>query len=139
MDAICVRHVKDLEELQRYNINEEKKLINNGKEANTKELKQYVHDLNNEYKKFKDDLKKELSTKQLSSKEREERLKIGKERFSADIKLKEENKRKELETRLTKELCMMKRKHFNIFHKKEYEFLSTVSYLIYFGLMLFVT
>jgi hypothetical protein len=58
LDAICVRHVKDLEELQRYNINEEKKLINNGKEANAKELKQYVHDLNNEYKRFKEELKK---------------------------------------------------------------------------------
>ncbi len=64
----------------------------------------------------------------MSSKEREERLKIGKERFSAEIKSKEENKRKELETRLTKDLCMMKRKHFNIFHKKEYEFLSNVSF-----------
>jgi hypothetical protein len=42
------------------------------------------------------------------------------------MKLKEENKKRELETRLTKELCMMKRKHFSIFHKKEYDFLSKV-------------
>ena len=42
---------------------------------------------------------------------------IGKESFNNDLKLKEENKRKDLEIKLTKELCMMKRKHFNIFHK----------------------
>jgi hypothetical protein len=43
---------------QRYNINEDKKMINNGKESNIKELKQYVNELHNEYKKFKEDFKK---------------------------------------------------------------------------------
>ena len=125
LDTLCVRHAKEMEELQRYNLNEEKKFINNGREANAKDLKHYINELNGEYKKGKEELKRELASKAVSSKEKEERLKIGKERLHSETRLKEEGKRKKLDSNLTEELCMLKRKHLILFHKREFELLSS--------------
>lgn len=111
---------------QRYNLNEEKKLLTQSKDQNVKELKQYQNELNNEYKRNKEDLKKELSQKGLSSKEREERIKIGKERLHNETKTKADNKRKKQEANLTSDLCRLKRKHLVMFHKLEYELLLKV-------------
>ena len=125
LDTLCVRHAKEMEELQRYNLNEEKKFIGNGREANAKDLKHYVSELNGEYKKGKEELKRELASKAASSKEKEERLKVGKERLHSEARLKEEGKRKKLDANLTEELCMLKRKHLILFHKREFELLSS--------------
>ena len=43
---------------QRYNQNEEKKFLNNAKESNVKELKQYQNELKNVYKRNKEEFKK---------------------------------------------------------------------------------
>lgn len=125
MDNLCVKHTKELEERQRYNQNEEKKFLAHAKELNIKEFKQYQIELNNEYKRNKEDLKKELSHnhKSLSSKERDERIKLGKEKLHADQKIKADNKRKKQELALTSDLCRLKRKHLVMFHKLEYELL----------------
>lgn len=67
--------------------------------------------------------------KSLTSKERDERLKMGKERLRTDEKLKEEKKRKQLDSTATEELCLLQRKHYVLFHKREYELLSNVRFL----------
>ncbi len=69
---------------------------------------------------------KELSLKSVSSKERDERIKSGKERLHNDSKVKSENKRKQQEANLTSEMCRLKRKHLIMFHKLEYELLLNV-------------
>jgi hypothetical protein len=127
LDAICLRHLKELEELQRYNLNEERKYLNNGKEQNAKELKQHINELQSEYKRRKDELKRDIASKVNTSREKEECIKVGKERLHADIKQKEDAKRKQLEMRLTEEMCMLKRKHMVMFHKREYDLLLNVS------------
>lgn len=63
LDLICVKHSKELEERQRYNQNEEKKFLNNAKETNVKELKQYQNELKNEYKRNKEEFKKVIVIK----------------------------------------------------------------------------
>jgi len=127
LDTICLRHLKELEELQRYNLNEERKYLNNGKEQNSKELKQHVSELQSEYKRRKDELKRDIASKVSTSREKEECIKVGKERLHADIKQKEDAKRKQLEIRLTEEMCMLKRKHMVMFHKREYDLLLNAS------------
>lgn len=67
-----------------------------------------------------------MSHKSLSPKEKEERLKIGKERLHNEAKLKEENKRKQLDMNLTEELCFLQRKHLINLHKRELELLNMV-------------
>ncbi len=67
----------------------------------------------------------------MSSKDREERLKLGKERLHNETKFKIENKRKQQETNLTGELCRLKRKHLLMFHKLEYELLLNVKIFLY--------
>lgn len=62
----------------------------------------------------------------MSTKEREERLKTGKERLKTELKQKEEKKRKQLEINATEELCLLQRKHISMLHKREYELLSNV-------------
>ena len=68
-------------------------------------------------------LKKELSSKSLSSKEKEERLKIAKERLHTEQKIKEENKRREQDIHLNEEIYRLKRKHLVMYHKLEYDLL----------------
>lgn len=58
IDALRLRHTKELEELKRYKINEEKKFVTNLKDSNTKELKKFINELEHEYKKAKKSLKK---------------------------------------------------------------------------------
>lgn len=86
--------------------------------------------MNNEYKRNKEELKKELAQKGLSSKERDERIKIGKERLHSESKTKADNKRKKQEDNLTSDLCRLKRKHMVMFHKLEYDLLLKVSFVI---------
>jgi hypothetical protein len=59
----------------------------------------------------------------LSSKEKDERLKLGKERLHNETKVKGENKRKQQEINLTLDICRLKRKHLVMFHKLEYDLL----------------
>ena len=108
---------------QRYNVNEEKKLINNGKEAIAKDLKHYITEITNEYKREKELLKKELNqlSKSVSSKEREERLKLGKERLHTEANAKEEAKRKQLDRQLADDLFIQKRKHLLQNHRQKYD------------------
>lgn len=116
---------------QRYNHNEEKKFLAHAKELNVKEFKQYQNELTSEYKRSKEDLKKEISLqKSLSSKEREERIKSGKEHLHNDIKLKADAKRKKQDMNITGDLCRLKRKHLVMFHKLEYELLLNVSRVV---------
>lgn len=61
-----------------------------------------------------------------SSKEREERLKLGKEKLQNERKQKEENKRKQQEIHLNEELYRLKRKHLVMYHKLEYDLLLNV-------------
>lgn len=124
LDSTRLKHLKELDELKRYKLNEEKKFLNNNKEANSKELKRYIHELENEYKKSKEELKKEISVKALPFKEREERLKLGKERLHNEARIKEDKKRKQLDVNSTEELCLLQRKHLIMSHKREYELLS---------------
>lgn len=63
----------------------------------------------------------------MSTKEREERLKIGKERLRNEEKQNEEKKRKQLDISATEELCLLQRKHLNMLHKREYELLASVN------------
>jgi thousand and one amino acid protein kinase len=58
-----------------------------------------------------------------AGKEREERIKLGKEKLHADQRVKADNKRKKQELNLTTDLCRLKRKHLVMFHKLEYELL----------------
>ncbi len=128
LDSVAVRHGKELEERQRYSQNEEKKFVTQGKETNAKELKQYQGELNGEYKRAKEELKRELaaSGKAVSGREKEERLKAGKEQLHCEGRLKAENRRKRLELTLTGDVCRLKRKHMVMFHKLEYELLLNV-------------
>ena len=59
----------------------------------------------------------------MSSKEKEERLRIAKERLHAEQKTKEENKRREQEVHLNEEIYRLKRKHLVMYHKLEYDLL----------------
>jgi len=129
LDILAGKHGKELEERQRYNQNEEKKYLANGREMNAKEFKQYQSEINTEYKRGKDELKKEIASggKSLSSKEKEERLKTGKEGLHAEGRLKAENKKKKQELTLNGDMCRLKRKHIVMFHKLEYELLLNVS------------
>ena len=102
-----------------------------GKEVHVKELKQYQVDLNVEYKRSKEDMKKEVGKALLSSsKEKEERVRLGKERLQMDIKQKAEARRKKQGVGLTADVCRLKRKHLVMFHKLEYELLLNVSFII---------
>ena len=132
LDAVRLRNVKDLEELRRYNVNEEKKFVANAKEANVKELKRCAAELESEYKRAKDEVRKELAAAKatVSAKEKEERYKAAKVRLHAESKLKEESRRKQLDVSSTQELCMLQRKHLIIMHKRECELLLNVSELI---------
>lgn len=62
----------------------------------------------------------------MGAKEKEERLRLGKERLKNEQKQKDEKKRKQLDMSATEELCLLQRKHVNIMHKREYELLSNV-------------
>lgn len=133
LDTVRVKNQKDLEELRRYNLNEEKKFVTNAKESNLKELKRYVLELENEYKRGKEEMKKELaamsssksssSSVTLTSKQKEEKYKSAKIRLHNDCKIKEENKRKQLDMSSTQELCLLQRKHMIIMHRKENDLL----------------
>ncbi len=124
LDTIRTRNAKDLDELRRYNLNEERKFVTNAKEANVKEMKRCMSELEHEYKRAKEEAKKELSSnKTMSSKEREERYKAAKIRLHNDAKHKEELRRKQLEMNATHELCMLQRKHMIIIHRRECELL----------------
>ena len=59
----------------------------------------------------------------MSSKEKEDRLKLGKERLHNETKVKGENKRKQQEISLTVDICRLKRKHLVMFHRLEYDLL----------------
>ena len=59
----------------------------------------------------------------MSSKEKDERIKLGKERLHNEAKIKGENKRKQQEINLTIDMCRLKRKHLIMFHKLEYDLL----------------
>ena len=107
-------------------MNEEKKFINSVKELNSKELKRFIQELELEYKRSKDELKKELISRPIATKEKEERLKMGKERIKGEQRLKEEKKRKQLDLTATEDLCLLQRKHLSMLHKREYELLSNV-------------
>ena len=61
LDSLCIKHTKELEERQRYNQNEEKKFLAHAKEMNIKEFKLYQVELTGEYKRNKEELKKEIS------------------------------------------------------------------------------
>ncbi len=127
LDTIRVRNAKDLDELRRYNLNEERKFVTNAKESNVKEMKRCVGELEHDYKRAKDEIKKELTVasggKAMSSKEREERYKSAKVRLHNEAKHKEELRRKQLEMNATHELCMLQRKHMIIIHRRECELL----------------
>ena len=107
-------------------MNEEKKLILNGKETNAKDLKQFITEINGEYKHDKEHLKKELSQlhNTITSKEKEERLKLGKDRLHNEALVKEETKRKQLDKNLAEHLFVLKRKHLIQLQKLEYDLLS---------------
>ena len=111
-------------------MNEEKKFINSVKELNSKELKRFIQELELEYKRSKDELKKELISRPIATKEKEERLKMGKERIKGEQRLKEEKKRKQLDLTATEDLCLLQRKHLSMLHKREYELLSNVRLFI---------
>ena len=113
-------------------MNEEKKFINSVKELNSKELKRFIQELELEYKRSKDELKKELISRPIATKEKEERLKMGKERIKGEQRLKEEKKRKQLDLTATEDLCLLQRKHLSMLHKREYELLSNVRLFIEF-------
>jgi hypothetical protein len=78
---------------------------------------------------------KDLSGKILSSKEKDERIRIGKVRLHDDAKKKEEQKRKHLEITSTQELCMLQRKHLLMMHKRECELLLNVRNIVFFPLV----
>lgn len=63
----------------------------------------------------------------MGAKEKEERLRLGKERLKNEQKQKDEKKRKQLDMSATEELCLLQRKHVNMMHKREYELLSNVN------------
>lgn len=124
LESLKTKHAKEMEELKRYKANEEKKFICNAKETNAKELKRYIHELEAEYKRNKEDVKKELSSKHLSSKERDEKLKLAKERLHSEAKIKEDRKKKQLDMNSTEELCLLQRKHLLMTQKRELEMLN---------------
>lgn len=117
LDSLCAKHKKDLDERNRYDLNEEKKLVKNLEESNTKELKNYIIELTSEYKRKKEETKKELSAQRLDSKERAEQLKRVKEQLQNDRKRKEEEKKIKQDFNLNLELCKLKRKHLIMFHR----------------------
>lgn len=120
LDILCIKHQKDLEERQKYDLNEEKKLMQSIKELNSKELKHYINDLTHEYKRKKEDAKKTLQQQQQqlnNSKERDEHLKLIKEKLQIERKQKEDDKRKLLDLHLQEEYLKLKRKHLQLFHK----------------------
>lgn len=124
LDNLRSRQAKEIDELKRYKANEEKKFICNAKETNAKELKRYTHELESEYKRNKEDIKKELSSKHLSSKERDEKLKLAKERLHSEAKIKEDRKKKQLDMNSTEELCLLQRKHLLMSQKREIDILT---------------
>lgn len=127
--------------------NEEKKFVQTLKEMHAKELKHFINESNNEYKRKKEDVKKvcvivsfiflflidflllmlkvnpfnikDLALKAMSTRDRDEHIKQAKERLHEERKLKEEDKRKKQEIQLNEELCKLKRKHLIMFHKLE--------------------
>jgi hypothetical protein len=128
LDTTRTRNAKDLDELRRYNANEERKFVTNAKEANVKEMRRFVGELENEYKRGKEEFKRELTAAcaksgGVSGKERDERYKAGKARLHADAKSKEEARRRQLEVSATQELCLLQRKHMIIIHRRECELL----------------
>ncbi len=107
LDTITTRLSKELDELQRYSLNEEKKLLSSGRELNAKELKVYGQELHADYKRAKEECKRDLVA--LSGRERDEWLKAAKERLRAEMRAREDVRRADLEQRLVCELCALKR------------------------------
>ena len=128
LDTITARLARELDELQRYSLNEEKKLLASGREHNAKELKTYGHELHADYKRAKDEVKRELSGApvSLSARERDEWLKAAKERLRAELRVREDTRRSQLEQRLVGELCALKRKHLLAAQRRELDSLVSV-------------
>jgi hypothetical protein len=91
------------------------------KELNAKELKQYISELYNDYKRKKENFKKDLAVKSLSSKERDERIKIIKEQLQHERRSKEDDKRKRQEANFNEELCRLRRKRLLAFNKLQHD------------------